>query len=163
MNINNITLKEDLVPATDLVHQLSAEEFNSIVEYLKNVQEYLSNVEKTELSIQHDVPNNTFMVNTDDVEAFLKFTPYYRTTKTNVETGDVVTNNIYSVCQITIASQKDSISYVSTTCTPQSIDIKGLLSTGSNVVTVTVSVDGETKSTGFNVILTALSLGENNL
>lgn len=163
MNINNITLKEDLVPATDLVHQLSAEEFNSIVEYLKNVQEYLSNVEKTELSIQHDVPNNTFMVNTDDVEAFLKFTPYYRTTRTNVETGDVVTNNIYSVCQITISSQKDSISYVSTTCTPQSIDIKGLLSTGSNVVTVTVSADGETKSTGFNVILTALSLGENNL
>lgn len=163
MNINNITLKEDLVPATDLVHQLSAEEFNSIVEYLKNVQEYLSNVETTELSIQHDIQDNTFMVNTDDVEALLKFTPYYRTTKTNVETGDVVTNNIYSVCQITISSQKDSISYVSTTCTPQSIDIKGLLSTGSNVVTVTVSADGETKSTGFNVILTALSLDENNL
>lgn len=163
MNIKNITLKEDLVPATDLVHQLSAEEFNSIVEYLKNVQEYLSNVETTELSIQHDIPNNTFMVNTDAVEAFLRFTPYYRTTKTNVETGDVVTNNIYSVCQITISSQKDSISYVSTTCTPQSVDIKGLLATGSNVVTVVVSADGETKSMGFNVVLTALSLSENNL
>ena len=104
MNIKNITLKEDLVPATDLVHQLSAEEFNSVVEYLKNVQEYLSNVETTELSIQHDIEKNTFMVNTDDVEALLKFTPYYRTTKTNVETGDVVTNPIYSPCQITVSS-----------------------------------------------------------
>lgn len=163
MNIKNITLKEDLVPATDLVHQLSAEEFNSIVEYLKNLQEYLSNVETTELSIQHDITNNTFMVNTNDVEAFLKFTPYYRTTKTNVETGDVIINNIYSVCQITIASQKDSISYVSTTCSPQSVDIRGLLSTGNNVVTVTVQADGETKSIGFNVVLTALSLSESNL
>ena len=163
MSIRKIGVKKNLVEPTDLEHQLSADEFNSIVESLKNIQEYLSNVETTELSIQHDIPNNTFMVNTDDVEAFLKFTPYYRTTKTNVETGDVVTNNIYSVCQITISSQKDSISYVSTTCTPQSVDIKGLLTTGKNVVTVTVTADGETRSTGFNVDLTALSLSENNL
>jgi hypothetical protein len=94
MSINKITEKVDLVTPTDLKHQLSADEFNAIVSCLKNIQTYLSNVETTELSIQHDIPNNKFMVNTDDVEAFLKFTPRYKKIKTNTETGSVDTKDI---------------------------------------------------------------------
>jgi hypothetical protein len=37
MSINKITEKEDLVTPTDLKHQLSADEFNSVVQAIKNL------------------------------------------------------------------------------------------------------------------------------
>lgn len=167
-SINDIHKKYDLVSVTDEDHQLSADEFNAIVSCLKNIQTYLSNVETTELSIQHDIPNNKFMVNTDDVEAFLKFTPRYKKIKTNTETGSVDTKDIQTECNITISSQKGNIQlpFEGERCytgIQQSVDIRSLLATGTNYVDVMVSANGETEHALFTIVLTALSLSENDL
>ena len=163
ISINKIHKKYNLVPVTDEDHQLSADEFNAIVQAIKNLQSYLANVEEKSLSIRHSIPNNVLVVNTNDTEALLKFTPVCISTKTNTETEEFVTEELEIPCQITISSNSGTISTNGRTGKLQSVDIRSLLAVGNNDIEVTVQAGGETTGEGFTVTLTSLSLSENNL
>lgn len=169
MTINDIELKEDLIQTSDPLHQFSAEEFNTIVSYIKTIGQIVSAEEQTYFNIYSGMPEekqNVF-INTSQTSAILKFIPKYRKIKIDIS-GQPITTNIAGSSQATIVVRDQNYNVVSTLYhtavynNVNSVNIPRLLQAGTYYVTITMTVGvGDnvlTEELQFTVTSTSLNI-----
>lgn len=168
MTINDIITKEDLTQVSDELHQFSAEEFNTIVEYIKQLGQVVFSGTTTSFNLISGMPNSAtdVFVNTGQSEAKLKFTPRFRKTELDVANNPIV-SNINGSAQATITVKNQNYDTIATLTSAaifnvvNEVNVPQLLNAGTYYVDVdmTVEYSGQQSSANIQFVVTSTALG----